>query len=284
VNGGGIPRSGILARRLVFALTSALVVFSGVALYLDGRLPAPVPADAPPLELRDLLEALTSVDAQGQVNLAELKAHHEALERYVAAMAKTAPSTDPARFPTAEDRVAYWLNAAQALVLVELLDARGADASQLSRRRTWPIGGQYLSRAAIEDRFLEASGDARVWLALFTGARGGGVPDGAPFDGASLNPQLDDAVRRFVQRRAVVQVEGATVRLSSLFREHEAELLAALPEGHKQVLQVVWAYLPESCGTTGCLTRADLDHACGAKFDRCEVTYVEPETTLAVTH
>lgn len=260
----------------MFAL--GFFVFSAGMLWVEGRIPAPVPKEAPALEVRDLLEALTCVDSRGLVDVGELKARHAALERYVAAMAKTAPSTAPERFATAEDRVAFWLNAYQALVLVELLDGQLP-----SVWRAWPIGGQYVSRRAIEERYLAGAQDARVWLAMFTGIKGGGVPDGAPYDGASLNPQLDDAVRRFVQRREVARVEGKTVLLSKVFQAHEGELLAALPEARKNVLQIVWAYLPDSCASSGCQTRAELDRACGAKFDGCEVRYVEPDSTLAVT-
>jgi hypothetical protein len=271
-------------RRGTAAFSLGLVVFSAVTLWVEGRIPASVPSEAPALEARDLLEALTCVDGRGLVHLGELKAHHQALERYVAAMAKSAPSTTPAMFASVDDRVAFWLNAYQALVLVQLLDVRGGDAGQLSRVwRAWPIGGQYVSLRAIEERYLAGAQDARVWLAMFTGARGGGVPDGAPFDGATLNPQLDDAVRRFVQRRQVVRVEGKTVVLSKVFQVHEAELLAALPEARKNVLQVVWAYLPDSCASSGCETRGELDRACGLRLDGCTVRYAEPDSTLAVS-
>jgi hypothetical protein len=134
-------------------------------------------------------------------------------------------------------------------------------------------------------RYLEASGDARVMLAAFTGSRGRGVLDGAPFDGATLDPQLDDAARRFMRTPRNVRLEGEVVHLSSLLHELEPELLAALPPGRHHLLQVVWAYLPDGCeGRVGCVSRGDLDRACGSTFEGCPLAWEPVDDELAVTH
>lgn len=272
-------------RRGVFLLALALILGSLAALYADGRLPAPVPASAPAYALSDLSRALEAVDPRGQVNLAQLKARHDALERFVGSLAATAPSTKPDTFPTPEDKVAYWLNAYHAVVLEELLDVKGPSAGQLSSvGRSWPIGGQRMTKHAILRRFLGASGDARVHFALFGGELGRGVLDGAPFGGETLDPQLDDAMRRFMRRKDNVAIEGKVVRVSALLREHEEEVLAALPPERQGLLQIVWAYLPESCEgeRPGCPTRGDLDRACGVRLDKCSVEYLAVDETLAI--
>ncbi len=280
------PQPGPWFRRGVYSLAAGLVVSSALALYVDGRWPARVPDDAPPLVMADLLEALTAVDSHGQVDLAQLKAHHAALERYVQALARVAPATEPDHFATTDDKLAYWLNALHALVLFDLLDVRGSRANDLGWVwRGWPIGGARLTRAAIVRRYLEASGDARVVLAAFTGTKGRGVLDGAPFDGATLDPQLDDAARRFLRAPRNVRLENDVVHLSSLLHDLEPELLAALPPGRHHLLQVVWAYLPESCDAhPGCVSRGDLDHACGSAFDACPLKWEPVDDELAVTH
>lgn len=272
-------------KRAVLLGAAAVVLASGLALHIDGRVPAAIPGDAPPYSLATFGDALRAVDARGQVDLAELKARHASLEGFVRAMAATSPATAPERFPTPEDKVAFWLNAYHALVLEELLDVRSAKAGALSHLgRAWPIGGQRLTKHAIERRYLDESGDARVYVALFTGARGAGVLDGAPFDGDTLNPQLDDAMRRFVRRKENVSLEGSVVRVSALLQAHEAEFLAALPDERKNLLQIVWAYLPESCDgeRPGCDTRGDLDRACGQRFDKCSVEFTPVDELLAV--
>lgn len=272
-------------RVIVFASAAMMLVLGVVLSWSTGRFPASIPTDGPQYALSDLSNALISVDARGQVDLTELKKRHESIEHFMASLARVSPQTEPERFPAVEDRLAYWLNVHHAMVLLELLDTRSSKTSAFREAfDTHPIGGHRLSRAAIVRNELSPSGDARVFLSIFTGAKGAGVIDGAPFDGESLNLQLDDAVRRFVRRADHFRIEGKVVHLSELFREHQQDFLEALPEGRKNVLQIVWAYLPETCDDDkpGCETRSDLDRACGPHFDACTLDFVPVDPTLSI--
>ncbi|MBL8924456.1 MAG: DUF547 domain-containing protein [Myxococcaceae bacterium] len=271
-------------RVVVLALSAALIVVSGLVLYRNGRLPASVPDDAPGYALADLLAALRHVDSRGLVDVNALEQDRVPLDRFVAAMARTSPLSTPDRFPTVEDRVAFWLNAVHALTLQELIDSpRATSVEQLSRWRTWPIGGQRMSREAIVTRFLAETGDGRVWLALFDGSVGGPWLDSAPYGGDTLEPQLTDAARRFLRRADVVQLSPPVVRLSPRLTDHLDDFVSALPPGRTGVLQVLWAFLPDSCDGVrpGCDTRADLDRACGNDFQRCRVETLTPARSIA---
>jgi Protein of unknown function, DUF547 len=266
-------------------LSGASVALTLGALYVVGLFPAWVPSDAPPYALRNLGEVLEAVDGRGRVNLGQLKKRHAALETFVASLAAVSPDATPERFPTVEDRLAYWLNAYHALTLLELLDTRSSRASLLSQAfATKPIGGKWLSRWAIERTRLRFAGDVRLVLATASGAKGRGVLDGAPYSGDTLNPQLDDAMRRFMARPEHVHLDAAhkTVRLSELFQTHRQAFLAALPPERQNVLQVVWAYLPVTCAVPGCDTRADLDHLCGSHFDTCSLDFMPIDAALDV--
>lgn len=260
-----------------------MTVVTAAVLYVDGHLPARVPDDAPPYTPTLLAQALKAVDARGVVDLAQLKANHAAVEQFVASLAAVSPDATPRQFPTVEARLAYWLNAYHAMVLTELLEARGSRASARGAYLdTFAVGGTRLTRFAIERNYFEQCGDARVWLALFDGTRGSGVLDGAPFDGETLNAQLDDAARRFVRRH--VSLAGTAVTLPEVFLTQREAFLAALPEQRKNVLQIVWAFLPDACdeGTPGCLTRGELDRACGNTFERCHLSSAPRDLTLAI--
>ncbi len=266
-------------------MTIGMLMVAAFVMHVNGQFPASVPADAPANTMSDLVDALRAVDARGQVDLAELKKRHASLETFVASLAAFSPDVAPESFPTVESRLAYWLNAYHSLALLELLDTRGTTTSPWREAfEASAIGGRRLTRLAIYRRTLSQSGDARVFLSIFTGAKGRGVLDGAPFDSESLNLQLDDATRRFVQRRDHFAIDGKTVKLSALFDAHADEFLAALPEERKNVLQIVWAYLPETCADDrpGCDTRADLDRACGNRFEACEIVWLPVDETLAV--
>jgi hypothetical protein len=272
-------------RRVVYVMAGGMVVVAGLVLHLNGQIPARVPADAPAYKLTDLVDALRAVDARGQIDLTELKKRHASLETFVASLAATSPALTPDAFPTVEARLAYWLNAFHALALLELLDTRSSTTSAWREAfDAVPIGGRRLTRLSIYRSVLSQSGDARVFLSIFTGAKGRGVLDGAPFDPESINLQLDDSTRRFMQRRDHFAIDGKTVKLSELFLKHRDEFLAALPDERKNVLQIVWAYLPETCAEDkpGCDTRGDLDRACGNHFDACQIVWLPVDETLAV--
>ncbi|MFT3710527.1 MAG: DUF547 domain-containing protein [Archangium sp.] len=273
-----------LARKLVYVLAAAMVLFAGLVLLIDGHLPASAPSNVPEFySLSPLSDALVAIDARGQVDLAELKKRHASLEGFVASLSKFTPETRPELFPTVEARLAYWLNAYHAAVLLELMDTRSTKSSASDELfHTVNVGGKSLTRWSMYRNTLSQSGDARVYFSIATGEKGRGVLDGAPFDADSLDLQLDDAMRRFVRRRDHVTIEGTKVKLSVLFKEHQDEILAALPDERKNVLQIVWAYLPEACENAGCDTRADLDRACGNKFDSCQVEYVKVDPTLSI--
>lgn len=272
-----------LFRKLVYALAALMLAVAGLVLFVDGHLPAAVPADAPPWSLSPFADALRSVDDRGQVDLAELKKRHASLETFVASLAATSPETKPELFPTVEARLAFWLNAYHAAVLLELMDTRSTKSSQADELlHAIAVGGKRVTRYSMYRNTLSQSGDARVFFSIATGEKGRGVLDGAPFDEDSLNLQLDDAMRRFVRRRDHVTIEGSKVKLSVLFDQHRDEILAALPDERKNVLQIVWAYLPETCESASCDTRADLDRACGTKFDACTVEYVAVDPTLTI--
>lgn len=251
-------------------------------LYVNGAFPASVPANAPPYDLSPYARALRYVDSRGAVDYAALAKDRAALDTFVASLAGTSPVNHPEQFRDPADALAYWINAYNALTLAALVDryplsgVGGPTGLSLRRFSSWPVGGERLTLSAIEQR-LSHSADARVVFALHTGARGGpGLLD-APYDPQLLDGQLTEAGRRFMARADALRIRSHEVWLSELLRWNEAELLSALPEGrHGNVLQLVWAFLPDACTERpGCDTRADLDRACGPHLDRC-AAHTEP--------
>jgi hypothetical protein len=257
---------------VVAASVLAFVASLGLA-YLDGQCPAPM-GPPPFASTFELAEALQAVDARGTVDLAKLSAHRQALESYLSSLAST--QTDTLTLPN--EATAFWLNAYHALTLQTLLEHDDG------WWRSWPIAGHRLTRWALVRHHLTQTGDPRVIVATCDGSKGAPRLDGAPFDSAMLENQLTDAARRFIRRAEVVHLAGTTVEVSPVLLEHEAELLAALPEGNRHLLQFVWAFLPETCDgeRPGCETRAAIDSACGRKLDGCHVTRGSRDESPAV--
>ncbi|MFB1480353.1 DUF547 domain-containing protein [Corallococcus sp. RDP092CA] len=277
------------ARWFTVAPLAVLVALAvGAGLYVGGALPAPAPPAAGPFGYADYAQALSHVRPSGDLDFDGLSRDRAALERFVASLAAVSPHRQPELFPAPEDGLAYWLNAYNALVLMQLVERYpdGVGASWFGGfywTHAWPVGGERLTLYALKRRILLGEyADPRVHFALFEGTRGGPRLDGAPYQPEFLDAQLNDASRRYMGDARHVKLEDKTVRLARLFQERKPDLLAALPEGRGgNVLQFVWAFLPDACEERpGCDTRGDLDRACGPDLDRCRVAFIPEDTSL----
>ena len=268
-----------------FVVGSGLGAFA--LLYVDGHLPASVPEGQGGLDYRPYSQALEHVSATGLVDYEALRKDRAHLDAFVAELARVSPINRPELFEEPEQKLAFWLNAYHALALQAAIDLDPDDSLDGVGRKffwlhSWPIGGRRFTLWAVERRFLRDTGDSRVPFALACGALGCALLDGAPFQPDTLDPQLNDAVGRFVQNEHNVKLKSDGVHLSPLFRMHAEDIRAALPEGRTNLLQFVWAFLPLTCETRpGCDTRGDLDRICGPRLEGCAVTYEPFDWRLA---
>lgn len=259
-------------------------------LHVYGLLPARVPPAEAPFSYSGYAHALRHVKSDGDVDFAALSQQRAELDAFVRSLATFSPRSHPERFAQPEEALAYWLNAHTALLLQAMVDGypslqsvKAPWAGHFFWSRAWPVGGQRLTLWALEHRILQREfADPRIHLALFRGTRGGPALEGVPFEPSFLDAQLNDAVRRFMGDKRHVRMEGTTVHLARVFDTHQEDFLAALPEGRRgNVLQFVWAFLPDTCTERyGCDTRSDLDRVCGPALDRCQVAYVPEDAGL----
>src|SRR5207247_10092329 len=100
--------------------------------------------------------------AEGKVDYARLAEDRDLLERVVAELGAASPESDPARFPTEEDRLAYWLNAYNAFTLhasiaeYPITSVWKTRDGQFFHRRRHVAGGRAGSRDDIEHEILRA--------------------------------------------------------------------------------------------------------------------------------
>nr|WP_323379067.1 DUF547 domain-containing protein [Pyxidicoccus xibeiensis] len=270
-------------------MATGVLVASG-ALYVQGLLPARVPSADEPFHYQGYARVLRHVRSDGDVDFASVGRERQALDGFVRSLASFSPHNRPDVFPTSEDALAYWLNTYNALVLQQVVDGypylesvRQPWLGRFFWGRAWPVGGERLTLWALEHRVLRAEfADPRIHFALFQAARGGARLDGSHYQPEFLDAQLNDAGRRFVGDQRNVDLDGDTVRLARLFDTYRDDFLTAVPEGRDgNVLQIVWAFLPDTCEERpGCTTRGDLDRACGPRLDRCRITFAPEDWTL----
>jgi Protein of unknown function, DUF547 len=196
-------------------------------------LPATAPAPDGPFshEAFDLVLGRV-VDRHGQVDYRALVADRRGLEDYYAAIAAVSPDSHPARFPSVDSRLAYWLNAYNASVLTAvvrrwpLTSVRDVAPPLVGffLRQQVVLGGQSLSLWTLENRIVRSRFDEpRVHFALNCASRGcPRLPDRA-FVAAALDSQLAAAARTFVDEERNVRVDetARVVHLSSIFDWYE---------------------------------------------------------------
>ncbi len=176
----------------------------------------------------------------GDVYYRALKLERAKLDGYVAGIA-TASVDKLSR----DQRLAFWLNAYNALVLRTVIDhypspARSADYPAKSIRQIpgaferlpHRVAGRTLTLDQIEQTILPEFSDPRVYLALGRGAEGSGRLRSEAYAPQRLETQLSEAAAECVTRAGCVHLDrdGDRMEVSSIFSWREKEFSAAYAE------------------------------------------------------
>ncbi len=175
------------------------------------------------------------VTADGGVRYAALKADPVDLDRALAGFAAMAPAQleglpEP-------DRIAFWINAYNAVTLKTIIDSYPIKAGGFSAlrypsssirqisgawsNRDWTVAGRRMSLNDIEHETLRKRFDEpRIHMALVCAAKGCPPLLTAPYRGDRLDEQLDDQARRYLASPAGLRVEpdGRRVAVSAIFK------------------------------------------------------------------
>lgn len=145
---------------------------------------------------------------------------------YAAALRDLA-AADPDALASEADRFAFWINAYNLLAIRTVVDHYpvsgirdvGSFLFPVWKREAGKVAGRPVSLDHVEHAVLRPRfRDPRVHFAIVCASVS--CPDlrAEAYDGARLDEQLDDAVRRFVANPAKGVAVGGTVRVSSIFR------------------------------------------------------------------
>jgi hypothetical protein len=175
------------------------------------------------------------VTADGGVRYAALEAESADLDRALAGFAAMTPAELEA-LPEA-DRIAFWINAYNAITLKTIIDNYPIQGSGLSAlrypsssirqisgawsNRDWTVAGRKMSLDDIEHETLRKLFDEpRIHMALVCAAKGCPPLRTAPFRGDRLDEQLDDQARRYLASPAGLRVEpdGREVAVSAILK------------------------------------------------------------------
>jgi hypothetical protein len=177
------------------------------------------------------------VDDTGRIDFDALRVGHVDLDRVVAFVAAVDPVSQPQRFPDRQSRLAFYINAYNALAMYGVIQAGipeslgGLTKFTFFYLRTFNVGGKSISLYKFENDVIRPLGEERVHFALNCMVISCPRLPRAAFTAAALDGQLNMAAHAFVEETRNVWVDHAKreVWLSAIFDFYTADFLTDAP-------------------------------------------------------
>ena len=177
------------------------------------------------------------VDAQGRVNFKAVAANPAKLERVVRFIEAESPMSHPQRYDTQALKLAYHLNAYNALSLHAVIQAGiPKELDLLARLRFFKlnkseIAGGALSLFDYENDIIRKLGEPRIHFALNCMSVGCPRLPRVVFAAASMDTQLEEEAYRFFSEERNLRVDDATktVFYSEILKFYTSDFLAVAP-------------------------------------------------------
>lgn len=182
----------------------------------------------------DLLAEVVAPD--GKVDYDRLRDRRERLDAVVAALGAASPESDPARFPSDEDRLAYWLNAYNVFTLHAIIGEYPITSvwktrdGQFFQRRRHRAGGRLVSLDDIEHEILRREfREPRIHFAINCGSNGCPALRPAAYVGDGLRSTLRTATEQFLANEWNCRIDHDTRRVfvSRIFKMYAEDFAGA---------------------------------------------------------
>ena len=170
------------------------------------------------------------VNDEGYVDYQGLKSDRATFDRYIERIETISPVTNPELFPTKADQLAYYMNAYNALVFKGVL-ARGPEEKSVWRglvsgynffvKMKITVGGKRTNLKKLEDDIIRAEFlDPRIHAAINCASISCPRLPQQAFVAATLEQQLDDAMREFVNSEMHIKLDQTrrTAKVSKIFK------------------------------------------------------------------
>lgn len=212
---------------LAAAGAAAMLVLAGCARRIETPKP---PAGVDPQEAWARVLS-THVSETGAIDFVALKKAPADLEAFVAWAAANGPETTPEAFPERAHRLAYYLNAYNAMCMHNAIrnDVRPENKLRFFLRTKMKIDGRERTLYELENAVIRPMGEPRVHFILNCMVRGCPRLPQVPMKAETLEAQLDAAARLFFSEepRNVQLLEAKkTVRLSSILRFYTEDFVS----------------------------------------------------------
>ncbi|MBI3375399.1 MAG: DUF547 domain-containing protein [Betaproteobacteria bacterium] len=174
------------------------------------------------------------VGERGEVDFRALSRDRGELDAFLDHVARISPRSAPESFPGREAKLAYYINAYNALAMFNVIDSdfpRRLDGWRKIRffvLKRFPVGGEWMSLYALENDFIRPLGDERAHFALNCMVLSCPRLPRAAFTPEELNRQLDKEARQFFAETRNLQILPALklARVSGILEFYSEDFLA----------------------------------------------------------
>jgi Protein of unknown function, DUF547 len=177
-----------------------------------------------------------NVDANGKIDFLGLSKDRGDLDAYVAWIGSVSPAKTSASFPTKDAKLAYYINAYNALAMYNVLESGmpkdlNAVKVRFFYRNKLVLGGEKMSLYDLENKIIRPMGDPRVHFALNCMVRGCPRLPREPFRADQLDMELEATAQYFLNEDRNVQVDAPkeTVRFSEILKFYTDDFLKKAP-------------------------------------------------------
>ena len=176
------------------------------------------------------------VDDRGRIDFAGMARSPSDLETYLEYLARVSPASAPESFPTPETRLAFYINAYNALAMYDVLRSGmppdlNAVKVTFFYKHEFELGGRYISLYALENKVIRPLGDPRVHVALNCMARGCPRLPREPFKADLLDAELQASSQYFFNEVRNVELlpEKKTVRFNQILQFYTEDFVKKAP-------------------------------------------------------
>lgn len=242
---------------------AALLWFGGRIVLGFTRVTATSPTPASPTAAPDdghgrLARVLDQYVVDGRVDYDRLAQQGSTLAQYVASLATAGPQSTPEQFPDDSARLAYYLNAYNALVVHAVIahwpigsvhEVRGPIEPKAGfgffYALSFDLDGETINLYDLENRHIRGFGDARIHAAINCASASCPALRAAPFEGSQLDAQLEDATRTFVGDPQHVALTNGRIVLNPIFDWYRADFETHAKPWGGTLLDFVAHYIDE---------------------------------------
>jgi len=157
------------------------------------------------------------VSQEGNVNYNGFKSNWSVLRTYIKALGENMPTDQW----TKEDKLAYWMNAYNAMTVDLILRnyplASIKDIKDPWGQRFWKLGEKYYNLNEIEHKILRKMGDARIHFGINCASFSCPPLLNEAFTAQKVDTQLDILARRFVNDKKRNTITTNSIEISEIF-------------------------------------------------------------------